>query len=974
MGNMNSAKKSSIEEQTKESKRDEKEVTEKSKNIEKNHEAEQTPARNGNSNNSKSMKHDVISEKVKEIDIENSIITESSSKLGKIRARITKVNEAHEIIEDMERLNDVCNEEEPLKENKSVDLSTEISPKTTNNKQSFATVKEHSMESEEVEVISKLDTISESKELEPINIVPKKLTNKLKSNKSSIVKRLGTVSVFSSRRKRNCRIETVELLKKTKKKPKTTNKVKMKVDLSRNVEENMEIEKDNVPVLNEKDATLHSSGSEAMDVSEQESKPTTDSGDTGNVQAAKTIASKAKFRSSKQDTNSFPILSRRLARKRFKANLSPGQKILKRVISKTTKAKSSQLLLKNQIEMQINPSLARMDKDFESSKKANKKDRLSTSSKSSNTSETTIEKSQPRYRKGELDFLDAAIISRRHGRKCTIKNNTEEKFKKPASTKSKPKKENIVNYSVDDINSLLTFTKKKRTSTSSTTSNSSEISITSKIKSLEKKSDRSSNSSCSSDTSGVLQSKDKSGVSQKLIPDQELKSVQNNDSSIKSKSNMENSRMMDRTENDKKSSGSSNKKTIKAKTSVQSLNKKELSIQGTSISSDKPKKSLESHQSPKSPKSKENFNGKLNTSGSFPSHKNSRKSLKQKSSDNKIPKLSGGDEKRKVKKIKSKKSENNDQILSSKGSLEEDTIKEITPLKGEETLENDNKITGKKKKEQVAKKSTSRTTDKSVNVPAASSANIDINKITDSIGESHDHSSETEKKTTDVPNQSTKTKTTFKKKKVISVKRRTRNTPNTRSLDIKENSSKKKIDVTTKVMSKQEVKVKKETESSKTTNSSTNEISDKLVEKQDEASKNELNESQQKSKVSKKIDKKDADSVLKKEKLAGSNVKGSKVKKVIQKKDLNLITESKPDNILNKSEKVKATGSDDQGNNSGKKKDIKKSNDETSKNQKSVNKVSKSKSRTSQSMGKKSINSSGLEGSVKKKIKVSKSL
>merc|ERR1711915_850330 len=115
------------------------------------------------------------------------------------------------------------------------------------------------------------------------------------------------------------------------------------------------------------------------------------------------------------------------------------------------------------------------------------------------------------------------------------------------------------------------------------------------------------------------------------------------------------------------------------------------------------------------------------------------------------------------------------------------------------------------------------------------------------------------------------------------------------------------IDVTTKVMSKPEVKVKKETESSKTSKSSTNEISDKLVEKQDEASKNELNESEQKSKVSKKIDKKDADSVLKKEKLAGSIVKGSKGKKVIQKKDLNLITESKPDNKLNKSEKVKAT-------------------------------------------------------------------
>merc|ERR1711915_628464 len=84
------------------------------------------------------------------------------------------------------------------------------------------------------------------------------------------------------------------------------------------------------------------------------------------------------------------------------------------------------------------------------------------------------------------------------------------------------------------------------------------------------------------------------------------------------------------------------------------------------------------------------------------------------------------------------------------------------------------------------------------------------------------------------------------------------------------------------------------------------------------------------------------------------------------------ITESKPDNILNKSEKVKATWGEDQGNNNGKKKDIKKSNDETSKNQKSVNKVSKSKSRTSQSMGKKSINSSGVDGSVKKKIKVSK--
>merc|ERR1712054_229381 len=163
----------------------------------------------------------------------------------------------------------------------------------------------------------------------------------------------------------------------------------------------------------------------------------------------------------------------------------------------------------------------------------------------------------------------------------------------------------------------------------------------------------------------------------------------------------------------------------------------------------------------------------LNNSGSFPSPKNSRKSLKQKKSDNKIPKPSGGDEKRKVKKIKSKKSENN-QILSTKGSLEEDTIKEITPFKGEKTLENEHKITGKKKKEQVVKKSTNRTTDKSVNVPAASSANIDIDKITDSIGESRDHSSETSKKTTHVPNQSTKTKTTIKKKKVISAKRRTR--------------------------------------------------------------------------------------------------------------------------------------------------------------------------------------------------------
>jgi hypothetical protein len=58
----------------------------------------------------------------------------------------------------------------------------------------------------------------------------KKLVNKYKQSQSSIVKRLGTFAVFSSRRKRNCRTENEDAMRKTQKRIKLASKSKMKID------------------------------------------------------------------------------------------------------------------------------------------------------------------------------------------------------------------------------------------------------------------------------------------------------------------------------------------------------------------------------------------------------------------------------------------------------------------------------------------------------------------------------------------------------------------------------------------------------------------------------------------------------------------------------------------------------------------------------------------------------------------------
>merc|ERR1712060_417273 len=196
-----------------------------------------------------------------------------------------------------------------------------------------------------------------------------------------------------------------------------------------------------------------------------------------------------------------PILSRRLARRGLKSKLTPGQKILKKIISKSSNSKTAdKKLFVSQVQKQINPILEKMNQDYDKSKsiaklKTAKNDKVSASSKSSNNSDSGT--ASPRYRKGELDFLDAAIISRRHGRKCTSKENVkEEKFKKPVVIKSKIKKDSSV--STEDISSIIPMTNERRTSTSSTTSNSSEVSITSKIKSIESIKDRSSSNSSTS--------------------------------------------------------------------------------------------------------------------------------------------------------------------------------------------------------------------------------------------------------------------------------------------------------------------------------------------------------------------------------------------------------------------------------------------------------------------------------------------
>merc|ERR1712106_629728 len=358
----------------------------------------------------------------------------------------------------------------------------------------------------------------------------KKLVNKYKQSQSSIVKRLGIVSVFSSRRKRNCRTENDDVMRKTKKKIKPANKPKMKIDTSigniisntasmetESINENIEMELDFEKEVSNKKSTLKQLKTVPMNEETEVSKKTLSnipykSDDSYNIKAKQIVKPK------KIEKPEFvPILSRRLARRNFKAKLTPGQKILKRVISKSANSNSaSRTLFSNQIEKQINPILEKMNQEYDQSKmianlKSTKTEKVSMSSKSSNNSDT-----QPKYRKGELDFLDAAIVSRRHGRKCTVKDNLkEEKFKKPVVLKPKVKRDTSAN--AEDLSSLIQFAKERRTSSSSTTSTSSEISITSKIRIIESMEDRTSFNSRASDSKKSSQSIKKVSKNQSTI-------------------------------------------------------------------------------------------------------------------------------------------------------------------------------------------------------------------------------------------------------------------------------------------------------------------------------------------------------------------------------------------------------------------------------------------------------------------------
>merc|ERR1711892_831999 len=466
-----------------------------------------------------------------------------NKKAEKTPTKITEVEDAEEIIEDMQRIQDLHKSEEysPPAKGESNESRKKTSPVKTKRSKELSDIEQQMMEDDaSVSFTSKIvpsPNVLHPSETKISQSTSKKLVNKYKQSQSSIVKRLGIVSVFSSRRKRNCRTENDDVMRKTKKKIKLANKPKMKVDTSigniisntasmetESINENIEMELDFEKEESNKKSTLKQLKTVPMNEETEVSKRTLSnlpykSDDNYNIKAKQIVKPK------KIEKPEFvPILSRRLARRNFKAKLTPGQKILKRVISKSANSKSaSRTLFSNQIEKQINPILEKMNQEYDQSKmianlKSTKTEKVSMSSKSSNNSDT-----QPKYRKGELDFLDAAIVSRRHGRKCTVKDNLkEEKFKKPVVLKPKVKRDTSAN--AEDLSSLIQFAKERRTSSSSTTSTSSEISITSKIRIIESMEDRTSFNSRASDSRKSSHSIKKVSKNQPTIAESKKKS------------------------------------------------------------------------------------------------------------------------------------------------------------------------------------------------------------------------------------------------------------------------------------------------------------------------------------------------------------------------------------------------------------------------------------------------------------------
>merc|ERR1712013_970497 len=428
----------------------------------------------------------------------------ANQKSEKTPTKITEVNDAEEIIEDMQRIQytqkfaDLSpGKSEPSERNRNVKKERNVDTAD----------REHEMDAEDPVTMTSTPKHPSKESLKVDSNKTNKLINKYKQSKSSIVKRLGSVAVFSSRRKRNCRMENEDVLRKTQKKKKVAIKQQMKIDTTANeinsslmdtednniVKMELELEKASYTKTPQINTTVLPMNEETLLIkATKQNDQKVDKMNVGKAAAKLKRIERPEF---------VPILSRRLARRGLKSKLTPGQKILKRVISKSSSSKASdKKMFANQIQKQINPILEKMNQEYEKSDsiarlKTTKNKKVSASSKSSNNSD--IGTAPPKYRKGELDFLDAAIISRRHGRKCTSKEKEkEEKFKKPVVIKSKIKKDYSV--SAEDVSSLIPMTNERRTSSSSTTSNSSEVSITSKIKSIESIGDQSSSSSRSS--------------------------------------------------------------------------------------------------------------------------------------------------------------------------------------------------------------------------------------------------------------------------------------------------------------------------------------------------------------------------------------------------------------------------------------------------------------------------------------------
>merc|ERR1712130_734869 len=152
--------------------------------------------------------------------------TRSTKRPEKTPTKITEVEHAEEIIEDMQRIQEAQKSEciTPTKcdnfENSSKTFAKNKRRVNTSDNEQQPMDAEH--EGIVAQVSSKASpTVNSNK--------TKKLINKYKQNQSNIVKRLGTVAVFSSRRKRNCRTENEDVLRKTQKKKKVV-KPKMKID------------------------------------------------------------------------------------------------------------------------------------------------------------------------------------------------------------------------------------------------------------------------------------------------------------------------------------------------------------------------------------------------------------------------------------------------------------------------------------------------------------------------------------------------------------------------------------------------------------------------------------------------------------------------------------------------------------------------------------------------------------------------